>query len=173
MIRKFVWTGGSTNPIAHLVKWDCTSTLICYGGLEIGSFRQKNIALLTKWFWRFSKEETSLWRRLIVAIYDLEENGWSTKDPNRGKSYRLWAGIFKHKETFNFSAFVLGEQKSDFGRTNGVPRKHLQKNSLTYSLCCWIRMFMWLNVGVLLLIPGIWSLEEICSIMRLPMRPQF
>ena len=69
MIRNFVWIGGSTNLVAHLVKWDCTSRSICYGGLEIGSFRQKNIALLTKWFWRFSMEEASLWRRLIVAIW--------------------------------------------------------------------------------------------------------
>ena len=41
--------------------------------------------------------------------FGLEENGWSTKDPNRGKSYRLWAYIMKHKETFfKFSAFKLG-----------------------------------------------------------------
>ena len=44
-----------------------------------------------------------------MVIYDLEENGWSTKYPNREKSYRLWAGILKHKETFKFSAFVLGK----------------------------------------------------------------
>ena len=57
------------------------------------------------------KEEASLWMRLIVAIYGLEENGWSTKDPNTGKSYRLWADILKHKETFfKFSAFVLRNQ---------------------------------------------------------------
>ena len=42
-----------------------------------------------------------------MAIYGLEENGWSTKDPNREQSYRLWASILKHKETFKFSAFVL------------------------------------------------------------------
>ena len=110
MIRNFVWTGGSTNSVAHLVKWDCTSRSICYGGREIVSFSKKNIALLTKWFWRFSKEEASLWRCLTVALYGLEENGWSTKNPNRGKSYRLWVGILKHKDTFfKFSAFVLGK----------------------------------------------------------------
>ena len=45
-----------------------------------------------------------------MAIYGLEENDWSTKAPNRGRSYRLWAGILKHKETFfNFSTFLLGK----------------------------------------------------------------
>ncbi|TYK07811.1 hypothetical protein E5676_scaffold1737G001050 [Cucumis melo var. makuwa] len=82
--------------------------LLC--GLRIGSFRHKNNALLTKWLWRFSKEDNALWRCLIVAIYGLEKSGWSTKAPSKGRSYRLWAGILKHKETFlNFSAFLLGE----------------------------------------------------------------
>ena len=35
-----------------------------------------------------------------MAIYNLEENGWSIKASNRGRSYRLWADILKHKETF-------------------------------------------------------------------------
>ena len=89
MIKKFVWTRGSTNSVAHLANWNCTSCLICYGGLGIDWFRQKNIALLTKWLWRFRKEEATLWRCLIVAIYSLEENEWSTKNPIRGKYYRL------------------------------------------------------------------------------------
>ncbi|KAA0065914.1 uncharacterized protein E5676_scaffold259G00270 [Cucumis melo var. makuwa] len=28
-------------------------------------------------------------------------------DPNRGKSYRLWSGTLKHKETFKLSAFFV------------------------------------------------------------------
>ena len=52
--------------------------------------------------------------------FGLEENGWSTKDPNRGKSYRLWAYIMKHKETFfKFSAFKLGNgNKIRFWKNN-------------------------------------------------------
>lgn len=46
---------GQLKSAAHLVKWDSTSRPICYGGLGIGSFRQKNNALPTKWLWRFCK----------------------------------------------------------------------------------------------------------------------
>ena len=95
--------------VGLLIRLPTSSCLICYGGLGINSFGQKNTAILTKWLWRFSKEEASLWGRLIVAIYGLKENAWSTKDPNRGRSYRLWAGILKHKETFKLLAFLLGE----------------------------------------------------------------
>lgn len=89
MVMNFVLTGRSTKSAAHLVKWDTTSRPICYSSLGIGSFWQKNNALVTKWLWRFCKEKNDLWRRLIVAIYDLEENGWSTKAQDRERSYRL------------------------------------------------------------------------------------
>ncbi|TYK28534.1 hypothetical protein E5676_scaffold629G001780 [Cucumis melo var. makuwa] len=89
MVRDLVRTGRLTKLAAYLVKCDTTSRLICYGGLGIGSFRKKNNALLTKWLWRFCKENNAFWRCLIVAIYGLEENGWSTKALNRGKFYRL------------------------------------------------------------------------------------
>ena len=42
-----------------------------------------------------------------MTIYGLKENGWFAKDPNRGKSCRLWVGILKHNETFKFSAKPL------------------------------------------------------------------
>ncbi|TYK10100.1 protein PIR [Cucumis melo var. makuwa] len=60
----------------------------------------KNTALLTKWLWRFSKEEASLWRRLIVAIYGLEENGWSTKDPNREEKFSNLFSLTLNKDAF-------------------------------------------------------------------------
>ena len=56
-----------------------------------------------------------------MTIYGLKENGWFAKDPNRGKSCRLWVGILKHNETFKFSAFVLGkETKIRFWKDNGI-----------------------------------------------------
>lgn len=91
-VRDFVWTEGPTKSAAHLVKWDTTSLLICYGDRGIGSLRQKN-NVLTKWLWTLCKEDNVLSRRIIVAIYGLEKNVWPTKLLNRERSYRLWAGI--------------------------------------------------------------------------------
>lgn len=38
------------------------------GGLKIGSFAAKNMALLEKWWWRFRNESKSLWSRLIASV---------------------------------------------------------------------------------------------------------
>ena len=93
IVSDFVRMRGSTKLASHLVKLDTTFRPIYYGGLGIGSFRQKNNALLTKWLWRFCKENNAFWRCLIVAIYGLEENGWSTKALNRG-SFIGWGLAF-------------------------------------------------------------------------------
>ncbi|GJS75871.1 putative RNA-directed DNA polymerase [Tanacetum coccineum] len=40
-----------------------------FGGLNIGSLRAKNLALLGKWWWRFKTEGESLWVRVIKSIH--------------------------------------------------------------------------------------------------------
>nr|GEY73959.1 putative RNA-directed DNA polymerase, eukaryota, reverse transcriptase zinc-binding domain protein [Tanacetum cinerariifolium] len=39
------------------------------GGLNIGSLRAKNLALLGKWWWRFKREGRILWVRVIKSIH--------------------------------------------------------------------------------------------------------
>lgn len=39
------------------------------GGLRIGSLEGKNLALLSKWWWRFRKERKSFCARLIAFVY--------------------------------------------------------------------------------------------------------
>ena len=51
------------------VKWDVLLASHRDGGLNIGSLRGKNLALLGKWWWRFKKEGGSLWVRIIKSIY--------------------------------------------------------------------------------------------------------
>ena len=41
------------------------------GGLGIGRIAEKNYALLAKWFWRFSRDSGSLWKKLLCAKYGL------------------------------------------------------------------------------------------------------
>ena len=95
-----------------------------------------------------------------MAIYGLEENGWSTKDPNRGKSYRLWAGILKHKEIFfKLSAFVLGEgTKISFWKDNWCAAEPLAEkfpnlfslslNKDVYVAECWCTATHSWNLGL-------------------------
>lgn len=54
----------------------------------MGSLKQRNWSLLLKWHWRFAHEETSLWRRVIGAIYGVETHRWTTK-PLKGSTRGL------------------------------------------------------------------------------------
>ena len=48
-------------------------------GLGIRKLVLFNKALLGKWLWRFGREETCLWRRVIAYKYGKGQGGWTTK----------------------------------------------------------------------------------------------
>ncbi|GJU60508.1 reverse transcriptase domain, reverse transcriptase zinc-binding domain protein, partial [Tanacetum coccineum] len=64
-------------------------------GLNIGSLRAKNWALVGKWWWRFKREGDALWVRLIKSIYgesgSLEFDGVGSRVGRSG----LWCDIVK------------------------------------------------------------------------------
>lgn len=41
------------------------------GGLGVGRIGDKNKSLLAKWFWRFSRKDESLWKRVLCSKYGL------------------------------------------------------------------------------------------------------
>ncbi|XP_071694921.1 uncharacterized protein [Rutidosis leptorrhynchoides] len=70
-------------------------TLLPYGkgGLNIGSLRAKNHALLGKWIWRFKMEQNSLWVKIIKSVHGY--NGLLSPlglNKSKGKS-GVWTNI--------------------------------------------------------------------------------
>ncbi|XP_071712264.1 uncharacterized protein [Rutidosis leptorrhynchoides] len=57
------------NRKMHWVKWDLAMAAFEKGGLNIGSLKSFNLALLCKWLWRLKVCNDSLWSKVIVAIY--------------------------------------------------------------------------------------------------------
>ena len=51
------------------VKWDLALNKEILGGLNIGSLKAANWALLGKWWWRFQVEGDRLWVKIIKSIY--------------------------------------------------------------------------------------------------------
>ncbi|XP_022003858.1 uncharacterized protein LOC110901312 [Helianthus annuus] len=47
-----------------------------YGGLGFGSLRDANLAMLSKWWWRFKTDKDGLWRRVIWSVHH-NERSWS------------------------------------------------------------------------------------------------
>jgi len=71
--RNFLWSGDSAGKVNSLVKWEIVQRPKNEGGLGVGDLLLKNAALLFKWWWRYTCEEGSMWRKVIQSLYD-EDN---------------------------------------------------------------------------------------------------
>lgn len=68
--KEFLWNGMNLDHcIIHLVGWNKVCKHKKEGGLGISSIRQRNTALLAKWWWRFKSEPNNLWRIFISNKY--------------------------------------------------------------------------------------------------------
>uniref|UniRef100_A0A2N9J5V1 Reverse transcriptase domain-containing protein n=1 Tax=Fagus sylvatica TaxID=28930 RepID=A0A2N9J5V1_FAGSY len=98
--RNFLWGGLGDGFKHHLVGWNTVCRPIANGGLGIGRVAVTNRDLLGKWLWRFGREENHLWRRVIVAKYELEGGGWSSLEPRGFHGCGLWKGIMLGRDHF-------------------------------------------------------------------------
>lgn len=80
--RDFIWGKRNLKEGIHLVAWDDMCKSRKKDGLGIVKMRVMNKALLSKWLWRFGKEENSLWRQVIASKYGLQ-NAWESKNPSQ------------------------------------------------------------------------------------------
>ena len=91
--RDFLWGSSSTERKIHLIKWENVCRCKMKGGIGIRSLNVMNKALLSKWAWRFAKEENTVWKTIISLKYGTEEGGWFSKSPRGNASKGLWKGI--------------------------------------------------------------------------------
>uniref|UniRef100_A0A2N9I4J4 Reverse transcriptase domain-containing protein n=1 Tax=Fagus sylvatica TaxID=28930 RepID=A0A2N9I4J4_FAGSY len=99
--RNFLWGGLGDGFKHHLVGWDTVCSPLAQGGLGVRRVEVFNRALLGKWLWKFGKEDTHLWRRVIASKYGLDCGGWMTKKPIGTHGCSLWKGIFAGWVFFN------------------------------------------------------------------------
>ncbi|GJW01986.1 reverse transcriptase domain, reverse transcriptase zinc-binding domain protein [Tanacetum coccineum] len=67
--RNFFWGGSVDNKKLAWVAWKQVCSSKDCGGLGIGSLLASNLAMLTKWWWRFKSESNSLWHQVITSIF--------------------------------------------------------------------------------------------------------
>jgi hypothetical protein len=97
----FLWGGLGDGFKHHLVGWDTICSPLAQGGLRVRKVKVFNRALLGKWLWKFGREVTHLWRRVIAAKYGLDCGGWMTQNPKGTHGCSLWKGIFSGWEFFH------------------------------------------------------------------------
>ncbi|KAJ0910635.1 putative RNA-directed DNA polymerase [Helianthus annuus] len=67
--RRFFWGCNEGQHKINWIGWDNITKPKEDGGLGLTPLREINIALLTKWWWRFKTEENALWRRVICSLH--------------------------------------------------------------------------------------------------------
>ncbi|KAF5754385.1 putative RNA-directed DNA polymerase [Helianthus annuus] len=67
--RVFFWGGSDDNSPMSWLAWEKVIAPIEYGGLGFGSLCDANLAMLSKWWWRFKTDKEGLWRRVVWAIH--------------------------------------------------------------------------------------------------------
>ncbi|KAK2653362.1 hypothetical protein Ddye_013218 [Dipteronia dyeriana] len=58
---------GVTLKRKYTVDWGSICKLKKLGGLGVGRMRDKGLSLMVKWVWRFGREDSSLWRKVLCA----------------------------------------------------------------------------------------------------------
>ena len=93
--RDFLWGGGALIQKPHLVRWNLVCLEKRKGGLSVRNLALMNIALLSKWNWRFANEIEAFWKQVISHKYGEEEGGWCTRAVTGRYGVGLWKAIRK------------------------------------------------------------------------------
>ncbi|RVW34547.1 Transposon TX1 uncharacterized 149 kDa protein [Vitis vinifera] len=93
----------------HLIRWEVVSRPKELGGLGFGKTSMRNIALLGKWLWRFPRERSGLWHKVIASIYGTHPNGWDANTVVRWSHRCPWKAIAQVFQEFSpFVRLVVG-----------------------------------------------------------------
>ncbi|RVX18254.1 putative ribonuclease H protein [Vitis vinifera] len=109
MQKDFLWSGVGEGKKDHLIKWEVVSRPKELGGLGFGKTSRRNIALLGKWLWRFPRERSGLWHKVIASIYGTHPNGWDANMVVRWSHRCPWKAIAQLFQEFSpFVHLVVG-----------------------------------------------------------------
>lgn len=67
----------------YLVRWEDIEKPLPLDGLRLRSLVEMNVALQSKWLWKFMINDDMLWKRIVVAKFGVDERGWFTRDTSR------------------------------------------------------------------------------------------
>ncbi|RVW72039.1 putative ribonuclease H protein [Vitis vinifera] len=101
MQRDFLWSGAGEGKRDHLIRWEVVSRPREMGGLGFGKTSMRNSALLGKWLWRFPRERSGLWHKVIASIYGTHPNGWDANMVVRWSHRCPWKAIAQVFQEFS------------------------------------------------------------------------
>ena len=94
--RRFFWGGTSgESKCCHPVKWSDIELPKEMGGLGVGKILHKNLILLFKWWWRFSESDSTLWKRIIKSVHDINGD-YASMDNFRKVKTGIWSSLMEN-----------------------------------------------------------------------------
>ena len=107
--RDFLWSGVGEGKRDYLVSWDVVCKPKAIGGLGFGKIALRNVALLGKWLWRYPREGSALWHKVISSIYGSHSNVWDANTIVRWSHHCPWKAISEVFQEFSkFTWFAVG-----------------------------------------------------------------
>lgn len=97
--REFLRKGNKQGGGYNLVKWEVVQLSKMHGGLGIKNLRIQNNCLLMKWLWRFNKEETPLWKEIIIHKFG-QNSPWCSSEVNSTYGVGVWSGGVENYQNF-------------------------------------------------------------------------
>ncbi|KAJ0597676.1 putative RNA-directed DNA polymerase [Helianthus annuus] len=72
----FLWGSTPDKDKMKWASWKSITTPKDLGGMGFGSLRLANLAMLSKWWWRFKVDRGSLWRKVVWGVHN-NSRTWS------------------------------------------------------------------------------------------------
>lgn len=88
------WVGNDDHRRISRVKWSKALSSFELGGLNIGSLKASNMALIGKWWWRFRVDPKALWVRNIKSVYG-EDGGFKEAGLRNTGCSCTWGDIIR------------------------------------------------------------------------------
>lgn len=96
--RKFLWGGVTLEKKMSKIRWSNVCRAKNRGGLGVGFLKEKNHALLCKWWWKFINDNHYLWKKVICMKFGWDEDTLfpRSRPANGGIRFsKYWKGIMK------------------------------------------------------------------------------
>lgn len=90
--KDFLLLGNKERKGIHLVKWQTAQLRKILDGLGIKNLGLLNKCLLSKWLWRFIKEEHALWKEVVINKYGQSEQ-WVANMVTNTCGVSVWRSI--------------------------------------------------------------------------------
>ncbi|CAN1254586.1 LINE-1 reverse transcriptase homolog [Linum perenne] len=104
--NRFLWEGAGDIRRPHLVRWEIVKTQISRGGLGVLDLKLLNVALLSKWVWRFATERSAWWRRHILCKCGEGLSDWQPNWELQAAGWSVWREIVQLSPRFWEHAWV-------------------------------------------------------------------